>query len=89
MDDEHGYVPPTLNLREPDGTCDLDYVTDRGREMPLRYVLSNSFGFGGMSSGRRDHAGLCAATCAAPAAFPRYFRFSSFAWCGHSGRSRR
>ena len=46
----HGYVPPTLNLREPDEACDLDYVTARGREMPLRYVLSNSFGFGGINA---------------------------------------
>ena len=46
----HGYVPPTLNLQEPDPACDLDYVTDRGREMPLRRVLSNSFGFGGINA---------------------------------------
>jgi 3-oxoacyl-[acyl-carrier-protein] synthase II len=46
----HGYVPPTLNLREPDEACDLDYVTAGGREMPLRYVLSNSFGFGGINA---------------------------------------
>ena len=50
----HGYVPPTLNLREPDEACDLDYVTGHGRETPLRYVLSNSFGFGGIN--RRSYS---------------------------------
>jgi len=46
----HGYVPPTLNLETPDAACDLDYVRDRGREMPLRRILSNSFGFGGINA---------------------------------------
>jgi 3-oxoacyl-[acyl-carrier-protein] synthase II len=46
----HHYVPPTLNLEAPDEACDLDYVRDRGREMPLRYILSNSFGFGGINA---------------------------------------
>ncbi|HEV2357037.1 MAG TPA: beta-ketoacyl-ACP synthase II [bacterium] len=44
------YVPATLNLETPDEACDLDYVRDGGREMPLRYVLSNSFGFGGINA---------------------------------------
>jgi 3-oxoacyl-[acyl-carrier-protein] synthase II len=46
----HGYVPPTLNLDDPDAACDLDYVREGGREMPLRYILSNSFGFGGINA---------------------------------------
>ena len=44
------WVPPTVNLRTPDTTCDLDYVPCAGREANLDVVVSNSFGFGGINA---------------------------------------
>jgi 3-oxoacyl-[acyl-carrier-protein] synthase II len=43
----HQKVPPTINLDHADEECDLDYVPHAARALPVRYALSNSFGFGG------------------------------------------
>lgn len=42
-----GQIPATINLENPDPACDLDYVPNTAREVPIKTVLSNSLGFGG------------------------------------------
>ena len=42
-----GYIPATINYKNPDPDCDLDIVPDNGREVPVKHAMSNSLGFGG------------------------------------------
>jgi 3-oxoacyl-[acyl-carrier-protein] synthase II len=46
----HGVVPGTINLENADPECDLDYLGDGPREMPVTIAMSNSFGFGGQNA---------------------------------------
>jgi len=47
---KHGIVPPTINYEFPDPECDLDYVPNTARELPVNAIVNNSFGFGGHNS---------------------------------------
>lgn len=40
-------APPTINLDDPEESCDINLVPHTAQEMKIDGVLSNSFGFGG------------------------------------------
>jgi 3-oxoacyl-[acyl-carrier-protein] synthase II len=49
MSTNEGVIPPTINLKERDPECDLDYVTETKRA-DIKFAISNSFGFGGVNA---------------------------------------
>jgi 3-oxoacyl-[acyl-carrier-protein] synthase II len=55
------WIPPTINLDQPDPDCDLDYTANQGKTHTVRTVMSNSFGFGGHNAviiiGEYNHNG--------------------------------
>lgn len=40
-------IPPTINYETPEPELDLNYTVNKAAHRDVRYVLSNSFGFGG------------------------------------------
>lgn len=47
---QNQWIPPTIAYANPDPACDLDVVPNHGRAAKLDYVMSNSFGFGGINA---------------------------------------
>jgi 3-oxoacyl-[acyl-carrier-protein] synthase II len=47
---ENSFVPPTINYKVTDEECDLDIVPNKGRNVEVKYAMSNSLGFGGHNS---------------------------------------
>ncbi len=46
----HGHLPGTANLADPDPACDLDVMPPSGRDVAVPYLMTNSFGFGGINA---------------------------------------
>jgi 3-oxoacyl-[acyl-carrier-protein] synthase II len=55
----NGFLPPTINQRDPDPACDLDFIPNRGRPGEAGAALCNCLGFGSKNSaiviGRADN----------------------------------
>ena len=47
---ETGIIHPTINLTNPDDSCDLDFVPNKARRVDVKSALSNNFGFGGQNA---------------------------------------
>ena len=47
---DRGFLPPTINLRDPDPACDLDFIPNQGRAAGIDAALCNCLGFGSKNS---------------------------------------
>jgi 3-oxoacyl-[acyl-carrier-protein] synthase II len=47
---ERGHLPGSANLTNLDPACDLDIIPPGGRDAPIRHLVKNSFGFGGINA---------------------------------------
>jgi 3-oxoacyl-[acyl-carrier-protein] synthase II len=47
---QRGFLPPTINLRDPDPACDLDFIPNVGRHAEVTAALCNCLGFGSKNS---------------------------------------
>jgi len=47
---QEGFIPPTINLDDPDPECDLDYVPNKGIAWPVKVGIKESMGFGGQNA---------------------------------------
>ncbi|MCW8998073.1 MAG: beta-ketoacyl-ACP synthase II, partial [Kangiellaceae bacterium] len=47
---KNSLIPPTINLKNPDPDCDLNYTANVFESKNIEYALSNSFGFGGTNA---------------------------------------
>jgi 3-oxoacyl-[acyl-carrier-protein] synthase II len=47
---DRGFLPPTINLHDPDPACDLDFIPERGRAAQVDAALCNCLGFGSKNS---------------------------------------
>ena len=43
----NGVIPPTINYKEKDEECDLDYTPNKALEADINFAISTSLGFGG------------------------------------------